>query len=159
MLIYEVTEAFEQHKIKYAIVGGYAMALHGLVRATMDIDFVLKLTKTDFEAAEKALLKIGLQSRIPVRAKDIISMRQEYIENRNLIAWSFVDYRNPTRQVDILITKDLSDLDTVKIKVGNKKISVVSLTELLRMKREAGRPQDLLDVKNIEALLNENKKK
>lgn len=34
-------------------------------------------------------------------------MRKEYIENRNLIAWSFVDYQNPSRQVDILITKDL----------------------------------------------------
>ncbi len=158
MLIYEITDEFERHKIKYAIVGGYAMALHGLVRATVDIDFVLKLTQTDFETAEQILLNLGLQSRIPVRAKDIISMRKEYIDNRNLIAWSFVDYKNPTRQINILITKDLSEIETVKIKVGQKKISVVSLKDLLEMKQESGRPQDLVDIKNIELKLNENKK-
>jgi hypothetical protein len=159
MLIYEITDAFKLNKIKYAIVGGYAMALHGLVRATIDIDFVLKLTKRDFEAVEQILQKIGLQSRLPVRAKDIISMRQEYIEDRNLIAWSFVDYKNPTRQIDILITKDLSDLEVEKIKVGSRSLSVISLEELLRMKMEAGRPQDLLDIKNIEIKLSEEKKK
>jgi hypothetical protein len=158
MLIYEITDEFERHKIKYAIVGGYAMALHGLVRATVDIDFVLKLTQTDFETAEQILLNLGLQSRIPVRAKDIISMRKEYIDNRNLIAWSFVDYKNSTRQINILITKDLSEIETVKIKVGQKKNSVVSLKDLLEMKQESGRPQDLVDIKNIELKLNENKK-
>lgn len=32
MLLYELTDAFEKAKLKYALVGGYALALHGLVR-------------------------------------------------------------------------------------------------------------------------------
>lgn len=129
------------------------MALHGMVRATMDIDFVLSLRQADFELAEKALGSIGLKSRLPIRAQDVIKMRKEYIENRNLIAWSFVDYQNPSRQVDILITRDLKDLELVKISVGGRKIPVASLGELLRMKKEAGRPQDLIDIENIKARL------
>ncbi|HEY8269813.1 MAG TPA: hypothetical protein VIG33_02925 [Pseudobdellovibrionaceae bacterium] len=97
MLLYQITDIFDISKIKYALVGGYALALHGLVRATMDVDLVLNLKQSDFEQAETALGKIDLQSRLPIRAQDIIKMRKEYIENRNLIAWSFVDYKNPTR--------------------------------------------------------------
>lgn len=61
MFIYEITDAFSAAKLKFAVVGGYALALHGLVRATMDVDFVLSLTKEDFELAEKTLQKVGLQ--------------------------------------------------------------------------------------------------
>lgn len=157
MLLYEITDAFSAAKLKYALVGGYALALHGLVRATMDVDFVLSLTQSDFELAEKILAKIGIQSRLPIRGADIIKMRKEYIENRNLVAWSFVDYKNPSRQVDILITVDLKDIDIERISVAGRKISVASLKELLKMKTEAGRPQDKIDIENIKAKLNEKK--
>lgn len=157
MLIYEITDAFKKDNLNYAIVGGYALALHGYVRATMDVDFVLTLNEKDFTTAEKALQKIGLQSRIPVRAQDIIKMRKEFIKERNLIAWSFVDYKNPTRQVDILITENLTDIEVTTVSVGGRKIKVATLTELLRMKKIATCPQDLLDIENIKRLLDEKK--
>lgn len=155
MLIYELIDHFDRAKLKYAIVGGYALALHGLVRATMDVDFVLFLKLEDYEVAEKTLLKMGLQSRLPIRAQEVFKMRKEYIEKRNLIAWSFVDFKDPSKQVEILINKDLKDLKTEKISVGGRKISVVSLRQLLQMKIETGRPQDLIDIENIKAKLNE----
>ena len=156
MLLYEVVDALGNAKLKYAVVGGYALALHGIVRATMDVDLVLQLSLRDFQSAEKALRGIGLQSRLPLRAADVINLRQEYIENRNLIAWSFVDFQNPVRQVDILITMDLRDLAIEKISTGGRKISVATLEQLLVLKKSAGRPQDLLDVRRIaEKLKNE----
>lgn len=157
MLLYEITDAFEKTKLKYAVVGGYALALHGLVRATMDVDLVLSLRQADFELAEKALGSLGLKSRLPVRAQDIIKMRQEFIDERNLIAWPFVDYKNPSKQVDIIITVDLRDLETEKVSVGGRKITVASLKDLLKMKTAAGRPQDLVDIKNIQEKLREKK--
>ena len=157
MLIYEITDAFNKNKLSYAIVGGYALALQGFVRATMDVDLVLSLTEKDFTAAEKILNSIGLQSRIPVRAQDIIKMRKEFIKERNLIAWSFVDFKNPSRQADLLITEDLALLKTDTIKVGGRKIKVATLEELLRMKKISNRPQDQIDIENIKRLLNEKK--
>lgn len=155
MFLFEVTDAFEAAKLKYAVVGGYALALHGIVRATMDIDFVLNLRESDFELAEKTLKKVGLQSRLPIRAQDVFKMRKEYIANRNLLAWSFVDFDNPTRQVDILIIKDLRKLEIERISVEGRKITVVSLKELLKLKIESGRPQDLIDIENIRKKINE----
>ena len=161
MLLFQLTDAFDKAKLKYALIGGYALALHGLVRATIDVDFVLTLKLPDFELAEKVLGQLGLKSRLPVRAQDIIKMRQEFIKNRNLLAWSFVDPQNPSRQVDILITKDVKDLTVESISVGGRKIKVASLKNLLEMKTEAGRPQDLIDIRNIKEKIKEklNEKK
>ncbi len=157
MLLYELIDEFEKAKLNYAVVGGYALALHGIVRATMDVDLVINLTLQDFELAEALLAKLGLNSRLPIRAQDLIKMRVEYIENRNLIAWSFVDYKNPSRQVDILITNDARNMETEKISVAGRKIKVVSLNELLAMKIKSGRDQDLIDIQNIKKKLDEKK--
>jgi hypothetical protein len=157
MLIYQIVEEFQKAKVSFAVVGGYALALHGILRATIDVDFVLKIDLKNYEKAEKCLMRIGLKSRIPVRAQDIIQMRKEYIKERNLVAWSFVDYMNPTKQVDILITKDISELEVERISVGGKKIPVASLDALLKMKTETGRPQDLIDIERIKEHLREKK--
>lgn len=149
MFIYSLIEAFENAKLKYALVGGYAMALQGVVRATVDIDLVLTLSLNDFILAEQTLLTLGLQSRLPVRAQDIFKMRQEYIQNRNLIAWSFVDPKNPINQVDIIITEDLKNFETDRISVSGKKIVVASIKELIRMKSLANREQDIIDIQML----------
>lgn len=129
------------------------MALQGVVRATMDIDVVLTLSLNDFVLAEQTLTKLGLQSRLPVRAQDIFKMRQEYIKNRNLIAWSFVDPKTPTNQVDIIITEDLKTFETERISVGGKKIVVASIKELIRMKSLANREQDIIDIQMLKEKL------
>lgn len=157
MFLYQIIDRFNHHGVRYAVVGGYALALHGIVRATVDVDLVLNLRLKDFELAEQALGTLGLQSRLPIRAQDVIKMRQEYIDNRNLLAWSFVDYKDPSKQVDILINRDLKDIEVETISIGGRKIRVASLKELLKMKTEAGRPQDLVDSEKIREKLSEKK--
>lgn len=157
MFLFQITEACEKAHLKYAIVGGYALALHGLIRATIDVDIVLSLRLNDFVLAEKVMADIGLTSRLPISAHDVITMRDEFIKNRNLLAWSFVDYKDPSRQVDILINTDLRKIETQKVSVGGKKVVVASLNELLKMKKASGRPQDLIDIKNIQVKINEKK--
>ncbi len=66
------------------------MALHGLVRATMDVDLVLCLKQEDFVKAEQALSALCLRSRLPLKAEEVIQMRQEYIKRHNLLAWSLL---------------------------------------------------------------------
>lgn len=153
MFLLKVIDALARHRLKYAVVGGYAVALHGAARGTVDVDLVINIDKKSLEDAEAALEEIGLQSRQPVTANDVFQFREEYIRNRNMKAWGFINPSNPTEMVDIVITEDLSDLSTVTKKIGNKKIKVVALPELIRMKRESGRPQDLEDVKALEKIL------
>lgn len=152
MFIYDVCAAFDKTKIPYAIVGGYAVALHGAVRGTIDVDIAIHWTLKNLENVEKTLMEIGLVSLIPVDSKSVFHFREEYIQKRHLIAWNFYDPKNPVNQVDIIINYDLKNASTKTIKTSFGKIKVLSRKDLIAMKRASGRPQDLEDVKALESL-------
>ena len=153
MFIRHVICALEKHKVRYALVGGHAVALHGAVRGTVDIDIVIHLRKKSLEAAEAALQELGLESRLPITATEIYKFREEYIQNRNLNAWSFINPNNPLEIVDILITEDLNNIKTINKQAFGMNIKVASIPDLISIKKKAGRPQDLEDIKALEKLL------
>ena len=62
MFIVEVTKTLHKAKVEFAVIGGYAVALHGALRGTIDIDLVLKLEKENFKKAETALKNIDRKS-------------------------------------------------------------------------------------------------
>jgi len=139
--------------VRYAIVGGHAVALHGAVRGTVDIDLALAWNRKTLVAAQKALHEVGLVSRLPLTADDIFDFRKEYIENRNLIAWNFYNPNDLSEQVDIVITYDLKGKRTKRIELSNGPVQVLALKELIKMKRKSARPQDIEDVHALERLL------
>jgi len=138
--------------VRYAIVGGHAVALHGAVRGTVDIDVVLAWNRKTVVAAEKALNEIGLVSRLPISANDVFDFRKEFIENRNLIAWNFYNPADLSEQVDITITYDLKNKRTKRIDLAGMPVQILSLKDLIDMKRQSARPQDVEDVKALEKL-------
>jgi hypothetical protein len=152
MFVQHVIDSLERHKVRYALVGGFAVALHGAIRGTVDIDLVITLDKAQFRRLEAAMESIGLIPRLPITADELYDFREEYIRNRNLIAWSFYHPSNPLEVVDVLITEDLRNLKTVTKTVGQQKIRVASIADLITMKKKAGRPQDLEDVRALEKL-------
>jgi len=151
MFINQVCEALQKAKIPYAVVGGYAVALHGVPRGTFDIDFVIQWTLNNLVNTENVLKELGLVSRIPVDAQSVFYFRDEYISQRNLIAWNFYDPMTPSHQVDIIINYDLKGSHTKMIKTAYGSLTVLSKKDLIAMKKSSGRPQDLEDVKSLEA--------
>ena len=75
MFYARVLTALNQANISYAIVGGFAVALQGAVRGTVDLDLVIKLEQKEFLKLESTLNALGLRSRIPVTAKEVFSFR------------------------------------------------------------------------------------
>ena len=147
-----VCAALRDVGVRYAIVGGYAVALHGVVRGTIDIDLVVRWTRQTLAKAESALNSIGLESRLPISAADIYAFRDEYIENRNLIAWNFHNPDDPLEQVDIVINYDLTGKRIRRLELPSGPVHVLSVEDLITMKRASGRPQDLEDVRALERL-------
>ncbi len=152
MFLLRVTGALQGAKVQYAVAGGFAVALHGAVRGTVDVDLVIRLTKSDFIAAERALKKIGLVPRLPVGAEQVFDFREEYRKNRNLVAWSFYNPSEPTEIVDVVITHDLKQLKAVRVQLGRHSVNVLTVDSLIAMKRESARPQDLEDIRALETL-------
>ncbi|MEQ9022354.1 MAG: hypothetical protein RLN82_06285 [Pseudomonadales bacterium] len=147
-----VCRAFDQAGVRYAVVGGYAVALHGAVRGTVDVDCVINWSQKSLKQAEAALNDIGLESRLPVTAEDIFQFRDEYIQNRNLLAWSFYNPGDLSQQVDLLIHFDLKGKRTKEFRLGDQVIKVLNKEALIAMKRQSGRPQDLADIRALEHL-------
>ena len=152
LFINRVCQSLEQHRVRYAIAGGYAVALHGAVRGTMDVDIVINWELPSLLKTEKALKEIHLVSRLPVNAEDVFRFRDEYVRNRNLIAWNFHNPSDVSQQVDIIITYDLKGNSRVRRDSEEGAIQVLGLEELICMKKESGRPQDLEDIKALEKL-------
>ena len=74
-------------------------------------------------------------SRLPIDAVSVYKFRDEYIKNRKLIAWNFYNENDPTDQVDILITHDVSDFKSEKFRVGEFEFKVISKDDFIKMKR------------------------
>jgi hypothetical protein len=152
MFLLKLVQAFEAEKLDYAIVGGYAVALHGAIRGTVDVDLVIKLVEKDFCKTEVVMKKMGLEARLPVEAKQVFQFRKEYIKNRNLIAWSFYDPRSPMNCVDIILTHDRSKIQIAKISFHGLILKIASVKDLIQMKKKAGRDQDKADIGALERL-------
>lgn len=153
MLITRLAQAFDTQKLPYAIVGGFAVALHGAVRGTIDLDIVIHLKEADFIRAEIALKSIGLITKLPVGGAQVFQFREEYIQNRSLIAWSFYNTKTPSEVVDIVITEDLSQVKVVKLKYLQQTLRVASIADLIRMKKISNRPQDQQDIVALQHVL------
>ena len=121
------------------------------MRCTHHID-IRNLKLQAFESAESALLEMGLELRLPVTANDVFMFREEYIANKNLIAWSFANPNNSLELVDIIITENLDNINTVTKKACNLKLMVASIPDLIAMKKKSGRLQDLEDIRALEKL-------
>ena len=71
-------------------------------------------------------------------------------------AFSLVDSTNPMRVVDVLLKPEVPFEELLarsqNAVVGETSIRIVSLEDLISLKRSAGRPQDLADIKELEAI-------
>lgn len=152
MFIERVCRKLNELNVPYAIVGGHAVALHGAVRGTIDIDFVIVWTAENLQTAELALKELGLVSTLPITAEEVFANRESYIADRNLIAWNFHNPKSLDEQVDLIISYDLHQRYPKLFHANDYTLSVLAIDDLIAMKRESGRPQDLADVEALEKI-------
>ncbi len=152
LFVDKLCAALAEAGVRYAIVGGYAVALHGAVRGTMDIDIAVNWNLGSLRKTETTLKGLGLVSRLPVSADEVFRFRDEYVSNRRLIAWNFHDPGNLVNQVDVIITYDLKGKNRKKLISQVGPIYILDIDELVKMKRASGRKQDIEDAAALEKL-------
>lgn len=152
MFLLRVANSLKKYKIPYAIVGGHAVAFHGAVRGTIDIDFITNWSLKNLRLIEKALAEINLTPRLPITPDDLFNFKEEYIRNKNLVAWNFININDPSEQIDVVITHDLKKESVKKIEVQGETINIISKSGLIKMKTISGRDQDLLDIEALKRI-------
>ncbi|MCB1160177.1 MAG: hypothetical protein H7A25_02965 [Leptospiraceae bacterium] len=153
MFILRLCENLDKAGIQYAIAGGYAVALHGVVRGTIDIDLVLLISEENFLNCESVLREMGLTSRIPLEVKDLLENRERYMLEKNLIAWNFYNPSRLTEVVDIILSHNLIDMKVKSVHAYDREIKILDLESLIAMKQKSARPQDLEDIEHLKELL------
>lgn len=138
--------------LRFAIVGGYAVALHGAPRGTIDIDMVIAWSAENLAIAERVLRGCGLVSSLPIGADDMYRNRDEYVMQKNLVAWNFHNPDRLNEQVDIIVGWHLQEDSIEYMEHGELRIPVLRRDELIRMKRQSGREQDLQDIDALQRL-------
>lgn len=144
--------ALSQHRIRYLVCGGLAINIYGIPRSTADIDLVLDLEKDNVAEFLKVITKIGYHAHLPISLENLIDKneRNKYIQSKNLIAYSFYNSSSNVMSMDILIDTptefDVMWNNREIRKVSGEEINIVSIPDLITMKKYAGRLQDEKDI-------------
>lgn len=153
-----VFAALNAHHVRYLVAGGVAVVLHGYVRLTADLDLVVDLAEKQAAAAIVALSELGLRPRLPVDAKLFADpkIRQQWVRDRGMRVFTMHDPADPLVAVD-LFADPPGDFEELwrrgeDVPLETVTVKVVSVDDLIAMKREAGRPKDLLDIAELERL-------
>jgi hypothetical protein len=156
--------ALNDAAIRYVVVGGLAVVLHGHARLTVDVDLVIDLDEEHARRTIDTLVQLGLQPRVPVNPIDFAnrSIREGWIRDRGMQVFSMIDPSNPMRVVDLFVDHPLPFEElwsrSVKLELQNTTMRIASIPDLIRLKRMAGRPQDKADIAQLEAILRAMKK-
>lgn len=155
-LFEEVFSALNQEKVKYLVVGGVAVNLHGFMRFTGDLDILLLLEDKNLEKMDQVMKKLHYSERLPIKIQslsDVVKVKK-WLKEKNMRAYSFFPPKNNPLQIDVIIEESLKFEDIVDRKIIKKvsgvNIPLVSINDLIKMKKKASRPQDLID---LEALI------
>jgi hypothetical protein len=155
MFYFEVFKAFYQEKVKYLVVGGLAVNLHGVPRITYDIDIIISTARDNVLNLNKTLKNLGYIPRLPVNPDDLADekRRKDWIENHNMKAFSFYHKSQNSQVVDIVLDHPLDFTKAFKHsvikKVDDIEIYVASIDDMISMKKTSTRPKDLSDMEML----------
>ena len=166
MAVFEpLFKALNDAGVRYVVVGGLAVVLHGYARLTVDVDLVVDLDEEQARKAIKAMVGMGLRPRVPVDARDFAdqSVREGWIRDRGMQVFSMFDPANPMRVVDLFVHHPMPFEElwsrSSRFELQDTIVHVASIPDLIHLKRLAGRPQDQADIVQLEAILKMKKSK
>lgn len=141
--------------VKYVVVGGIATILHGYVRATADIDLVVDLHVDEATKVIDALTNAGFKPKIPVQALEFADegKRNQWIESKGMQVFSMYDPAQPAVTIDLFVRYPIPYEElwsrSVMMDLGELKVRVCSIDDLITMKQDAGRHKDMADIEQL----------
>jgi hypothetical protein len=140
----ELLLAFNAHNVEYLIVGAHALAAHGHVRATKDLDVWVRPDNANAQRVLRALSDFG--APLSDLTEDDLS-RKDTIFQIGL----------PPLRIDVITNIDGVEFreawpERLKTEFGGVPAFVISRNHLITNKRTSARLQDLADIKQLDAI-------
>ena len=135
------------------------MNIYGIPRMTADIDFLLDFDLQNVELFQAIMEQFGYTPTIPIDLKELAELgkRKYYLEERNLVAYSFVSLQADAMSMDVLVDCPI-DFHSLWERKETRQLQdyamyIVSLEDLIAMKEYANRAQDRSDILLLSKLL------
>jgi tRNA nucleotidyltransferase/poly(A) polymerase len=136
-----VYSSLHKHKVKYVTIGGIAAVLHGVPRATFDLDILIEATPDNAQKLLDALLDAGLGTATLTTAEQLLAHEITIFRDRVQI-----DVQTVTPGITFAEVWERRQV----MRYGRQEFYVLSREDLIASKRAAGRPKDLEDVRLLE---------
>jgi len=155
MYYFEILEGLYKSKVRYLIAGGLAVNLYGVPRVTQDIDIVIAMSKENVLKITSLLKELGYVPRLPVNPEDLANPDKvkDWIENKNLKAFSFYHKKDNYKVIDIVLVHPLdfekSFINRTVKRAKDIDIYLASIDDVIKMKEFSGRTQDLSDIEML----------
>jgi hypothetical protein len=164
-MFYErIFRELQKKEIRYLVIGGIAVNIFGYSRATGDLDIMISFDKDNLDGFIALLLELGFKPRIPVKIEEIGDSEKidKWKKEKHMKVFSVYNPANELENIDIMI-ENYIDFDTAykrreRVTASNIEIPVISIDDLIELKKIAGRKRDEIDIlalQKIKELKNE----
>ena len=142
----DMLHALSDEKVKFLLVGAYALAAHGYPRATMDIDIWVMPSPENADAVLRALRRFGA----PLQ-----KLTKEDLQKDGTVFQIGV----APRRIDIITAAtglqfEETYRNSISVNIEAVEVHIPSINDLIRNKRATGRTKDLADAETLEAIKN-----
>jgi hypothetical protein len=137
----EFIELLNVNKVKYLIIGGYAVGFHGYPRYTKDLDIWILVSHENAKNILEALKQFGFGS-LGLKIEDFLKPDE------------FIQLGHPPNRIDIVTSCDGVEFEAcfqskIEIATDGILINFIDIENLKKNKKASGRPQDLADLDNL----------
>jgi hypothetical protein len=138
----EFIQLLNDNQVKYLVIGGYAVAIHGHPRYTKDIDIFLEMSEQNAQRLMTALTQFGFGS---------LGLSPEDFQLPDQI----IQLGYPPNRIDLITTPDGIDFETcyqakIEVIIDSIAVNFIDLDNLRKNKQASGRLQDLADLENLQ---------
>lgn len=149
----EILYALTKAEIRYLVCGGLAVNIFGVPRMTADIDILMDFELDNLIKFNQVTKNFGYSPLVPqVKIETLIDkkLRNDYVKNKNLIAYNYFHHQGGKMSIDVLIDVPIpfNEMWDRKQVNGNGLHSFysVSLDDLIALKKYSNRLQDQNDI-------------
>ena len=158
MFYLDLFATLHRHQVEYVLIGGLAVALHGIERNTMDIDLCIVISPDNLRRMIEAAKELNLSPVLPVPLETLsqIDTLRQWHQQRNLQAFALRTPDLAGVTLDLLLFPPVAAADmcqrAVRLDVSGIPIQLASVDDLIALKQSVGRPIDLADIEHLKRL-------
>jgi len=139
----DMLHALSDEKVRFLLVGAYALTAHGYPRATMDIDIWVMPSPQNAEAVLKALGRFGAP---------LLNLAKEDLQKEGTVFQIGV----APRRIDIITAASGLQFEeayarSLSVTIEGIEVRILSIDDIIRNKRASGRTKDLADAETLES--------